>query len=78
MGITIKAEKVFTESIYNYKMGSIKLIAVFAKIVEGMVSLTVHDEIAWQPIEKLSNLNLAPADIPIAKLLMEEKKNEYL
>lgn len=66
-----KAGEVITKSTYNYPQGSILLVALEAEILSGDPVLTVHDKMEWVPIPQLLNYQLAPADIPIAKELMQ-------
>ena len=70
LSLTIKAYNIVTESIYHYVGGTIKLVAVEAKILDGDIRLSVHDDYEWVKADDLLKFNLAPADIPIAKELI--------
>ena len=59
---------------YTYEKGEITLVALSAAIISGTITLTVHDKVEWVPVAKLLSFKLSPADIPIAKTLMEEPK----
>lgn len=74
MQITIQVQKFFAESIYAYPTGEICLAAYFAQIVSGDIVLRVHDTIEWISIDNILDYNLLPADIPIARKLMEYMK----
>jgi 8-oxo-dGTP diphosphatase len=67
------SDDIFCEVIHSYEKGKIKLIAIRAELLEEPISSMVHDEIAWVEIDSLLSYKLAPADIPIAKKLMESK-----
>ncbi len=60
-------EKVF----YDYGSIKINLRAYYCTIVGGELSMSVHDKYKWIDIERLLAYDLLPADIPIAKRLME-------
>jgi 8-oxo-dGTP diphosphatase len=66
----IKAGEMVATSDYVYDHGSIRLIALAAASIAGQPEPTVHDIIAWVPIARLLDYQLAPADIPIAETLM--------
>jgi len=70
-GIESKAGKIIAESIYNYDSGSIKLLGMLTKIDSQEIGLAVHDKIEWVPINNLLQYKLAPADVSIAKQIME-------
>jgi 8-oxo-dGTP diphosphatase len=75
LNVYCKALNIFAESIYEYEYGTIKLIAIFAKLFSKNIVLNVHDEYIWTEISSLLNYKLAPADIHIAKLLLKEYDN---
>ena len=60
---------------YHYSHGSFELIALEATIISGEIELSVHDAAEWVPIIDLDGYKLAPADLPIAKLIQGEFKN---
>ena len=64
----------FSESIYNYDHGSIRLIAYRVHTDQDIVTLNAHDEVQWVPVQNLLKYDLAPADVPIA---MEVQKYEW-
>jgi 8-oxo-dGTP diphosphatase len=75
LNVSCKALNIFSENIYEYENGTIKLIAIMTKLFSNSIILNVHDEYIWAEISNLLNYNLAPADIRIAKLLLEEYDN---
>lgn len=58
-------------SIYDYGDFTIELLGYEAAYVSGQFRLNDHDEIRWAAPEELLGCGLAPADIPIAKRLIE-------
>ena len=74
LNINIKAGSIITSSLYKYSHGAIELIAIGAEIISGDMHLMVHDKADWVPVPDLLEYNLAPADIPIAKELIENDR----
>jgi hypothetical protein len=70
--LEIQAGKIFAESVYHYENGSIKLVALEARLIGGDITLSVHDAYEWVPLKDVCSYELAPADIPIAKSLIEK------
>ena len=71
LGIRARAGAVVAESVFEYPRGSIRLVAIQTQILDGDIQLRVHDRFAWVSLSGLLNYALAPADIPIARRLME-------
>ncbi|WP_407696374.1 (deoxy)nucleoside triphosphate pyrophosphohydrolase [Sphingomicrobium astaxanthinifaciens] len=74
LGVTSTAGEVLTVSEYNYPGGAVSLIGIEVAIHGTNFILTVHDQFAWKAPEELMELNLAPADIPIAKRIRKRAK----
>ncbi len=70
LGWNIEAREVVATNVHTYDLGDIYLVALEATILSGTPVLTVHDEMAWVPVYRLMEYQLAPADIPIAKRLL--------
>lgn len=70
LNLVVKASEIFTESIFSYENGKIKLVAIHALLVSGDLRLSVHDRVEWLKPTEIIKLRLAPADIPIAQNLM--------
>lgn len=70
LALCCKATEIFTESIYRYEGGAIRLIGVMVDLDRGEHKLTVHDQIEWVPLAEILRYELAPADIPIAEELI--------
>jgi 8-oxo-dGTP diphosphatase len=75
LGVEATAGDIIGESIYEYDHGTINLLGIETKITEYNFCLSVHDKIEWVLIKNLTRYKLAPADIPIAKTIMELSNN---
>ena len=73
LGVEAIVGYVVTESHYKYEHGEILLVALQTEIMGKDIKLSVHDREDWLFPEQILALELAPADIPIAKFLMESK-----
>ena len=71
LGVNAIVGEVLTESHYKYQHGEILLVALKTELKSQEVRLTVHDEFRWLTPGQILDLDLAPADIPIAKFLKE-------
>ncbi|NTZ42136.1 (deoxy)nucleoside triphosphate pyrophosphohydrolase [Altererythrobacter sp. SALINAS58] len=71
LGVRSTAGEVLTVSEYIYPGGAISLIAIEVLLEDADFQLTVHDDHVWIALEELLSIDLAPADIPIAKELMK-------
>ena len=72
LGIVAACGAVLMESVFEYEHGVFELIAVETEILKGAVRLTVHDKAEWVPVQELLRYQLLPADVPIARLLVEK------
>ena len=66
--------KYFDTSKYDYNDFSIELIAYICKLKKWDNHLTDHDLYEWIEPTKILKLNLAPADIPLAKKIKDLKE----
>jgi len=71
LGIVCKFGEEIARNTHNYAHGEIELIAITGRIVSGVPKLMDHDKHVWSSITKLFQYNLAPADIPIANVLVQ-------
>lgn len=60
------------EVTHDYGTININLIAFYCTIVKGDISISVHDKYKWIKINDLLKYDLLPADVPIAKKVMED------
>lgn len=71
LGIETRIGERVTVSRYDYGRGPIMLLAYRARIVAGEPQPREHEALAWVPVSLLLTYDLAAADIPIARCLME-------
>lgn len=76
LGVASKAEEIFTNSIYTYPGGSIDLIAIYVRLESQDFELVVHDAVTWAEPANALKLQLAPADIPIVRMLQDRSLRE--
>jgi 5-methylcytosine-specific restriction protein A len=72
LNIVASVQRFFYKSNYNYPQGNIQLFAYIVKIIAGDIQLSVHDKLEWVDKENLLSFDLLPADVPIAKKIVEE------
>jgi len=71
LGLETVVGSVIAESTHAYDSFSIKLVLLETTIVGGEITLSVHDRYEWVPVGELLGWKLAPADVPLARSLME-------
>ncbi len=71
LDIATKAGPVVAVCDHAYESGSIKLVAIETEIVQGKITLSVHDKMRWLAPSDIRGLTLAPAAIPIAQSLTD-------
>jgi 8-oxo-dGTP diphosphatase len=69
----IKVVRFFTETTHTFPEGQIRVQAFHCSWTGGTLTPTEHEEYRWVPFQELGQYAFTPADIPIAKKLMEEK-----
>jgi len=74
LSIDVAVDKFCTEVNHDYGQMSIILIAYYCTIIDGEIRISVHDKYKWVKINDLLEYDLLPADIPIAKKVIEEYK----
>ncbi|HHV71407.1 MAG TPA: 8-oxo-dGTP diphosphatase MutT [Clostridia bacterium] len=72
LNIDVSIDKFCTEVTYDYGNLNIDLIAYYCTIVGGEIQISVHDKYKWVKISDLLKFDFLPADIPIAKKVMED------
>lgn len=72
LGVHSTAGEIFTESVFTYPGGTIRLIAVELAVRSTQFVLQVHDRVEWCAPHELLSYELAPADIPIAKEIIRK------
>lgn len=59
-----------TETVkYEYEFGVVELTVFYAKLLTNNFDLVAHSEVKWHTVDELSQLNWAPADIPVEKAI---------
>lgn len=71
LGVEARVGDTLCESIYRYEHGEFRLVALNTILSPAKFVLTVHDCAKWVPVKSVLDFNLAPADIPIARKIME-------
>ena len=71
LGVEALVGMVLAETQYKYAHGEILLVGLQTEIKSNDIKLSVHDKAEWLLPAQILALELAPADIPIAKFLME-------
>jgi 8-oxo-dGTP diphosphatase len=71
LGMKVKVSKHFHSVVHAYDTVTIELVAYLCQFEEATYLLTDHDTYLWVPKHQLLDWQLAPADIPIARLLMD-------
>ncbi len=71
---SVGAEAARTRHIYDF--GEIELIAFLVPKFTGEFKLVDHDQVKWVEARRLLEYDLAPADVPIAKVLASYRRRE--
>lgn len=71
LSMSAVAGDVLLHSLHEYPDFTVNLVAVEVVLVDDEFELMVHDQSDWVSVEGLLDLHLAPADIPIAKALIQ-------
>lgn len=73
LNLKVEIKQHFFDTVHHYDKGAIELISFFCETENIPFESTDHDLLYWVKVDDLLNWKLAPADIPIAKELIEEK-----
>lgn len=71
LSIQCEPGQVITASFYKYEHGEFEILGITVKADYSKAVLKDHDLLQWVKISDLLGYHLAPADIPIAKYIME-------
>jgi len=74
LNLKVEIKEHFFDTVHHYDNGAIELISFICETSGTVLESTDHDLVEWEKVENLLNWKLAPADIPIAKALIEEFK----
>ena len=75
LNVLVKVESYCLDVIQHYPNISVNLTAFYCRIVSGEPNLIVHKGMKWVKYNELLSYQLLPADIPIAKKIIEDFKN---
>jgi 8-oxo-dGTP diphosphatase len=76
LGMKVDVKDYFKSNFHTYEKFTIELVAYKCNLIDANFQLKDHDSFEWVLIKDLSNWNLAPADIPIAKELIIKDNEE--
>jgi 8-oxo-dGTP diphosphatase len=74
LNLKVEIKEHFFDTVHHYDNGDIELISFICKTQSIATESTDHDLLEWVEVDDLLNWKLAPADIPIAKKLIEKLK----
>lgn len=60
------------ECTHDYPTIRVRLYTYYANIVSGTPSAQEHERLEWVPVERLPELNWAPADIPTVHQILKD------
>ena len=69
--IEVRVSNLFYENIYEYSNMTVHLFFYLANIINGEIMLNVHDKIIWAARSDLLTYTFLPADISVAKKIVE-------
>jgi 8-oxo-dGTP diphosphatase len=73
LNLNVSIKKHFFNTVHHYEKITIELISFICETKDLALESTDHDQLEWVKINNLLKWKLAPADIPIARALIEEK-----
>jgi len=71
MACGIKIEKPFEQTTYEYDFGIVQLNTFLCRLTDKEPVLLEHHDAKWLPLDELSSLDWAPADIPAVEKLQK-------
>ncbi|CAM3689352.1 (deoxy)nucleoside triphosphate pyrophosphohydrolase [Sphingobacterium prati] len=75
LNLKVEIKQHFFDTVHHYDKGAIELISFICETENIATESTDHDQLEWVKVSDLLNWKLAPADIPIAKELIEKIKD---
>ena len=77
LGVESRAGEILGRSRYSYDHGEVELFGIRAELINRPephevppLKLNVHDEYAWTEPSALMSFKLAPADVPLAEIIL--------
>ncbi|MCS4164778.1 (deoxy)nucleoside triphosphate pyrophosphohydrolase [Sphingobacterium sp. BIGb0116] len=71
LNLKVEIKQHFFDTVHHYDKGAIELISFICESSGTVVECTDHDRLEWVKVSDLLNWELSPADVPIAKELIE-------
>lgn len=71
LGCMIGVGELVAETTHEYPTFIVRLATYFAQIAAGEPAAKEHEKLVWLPINELSALEWAPADLPTIERLLE-------
>jgi 8-oxo-dGTP diphosphatase len=71
LGMEVQVKKYFGQNIHQYENFQIELVAYECDFVKASFKLTDHDEYKFVEPKELVQIKLAPADMPLTKMLIQ-------
>ncbi|HPT76059.1 MAG TPA: (deoxy)nucleoside triphosphate pyrophosphohydrolase [Defluviitaleaceae bacterium] len=72
LNINVSVDQFCTEVSHSDGDRQINLMAFYCTILDGEIQISVHDKFKWIPVNDLLKYDLLPADVLIAKKVIEE------
>ena len=69
--IDITVGRFFCDSTYTYNRGTVHILSYIASWLSGEITPVDHDDYVWAAPRDLLEYDLLPADIPLAKKIMD-------
>lgn len=73
LGCEIIVGEFVTDCIYEYPTVRVHLYTYYASLASGWPSPQEHEKLEWVPVERLNELNWAPADIPTVHKIQRDR-----
>jgi 8-oxo-dGTP diphosphatase len=73
-GVQVKAGQFLLRSAHTEPLQTVELLVYQLRHVRGRFKLLAHDALLWCPRHHLLDLQLAPADIPVARALTGSRR----
>lgn len=75
LNCSVEVQDFVTTTEYDYDFGTVVLSTFTCALQEGEPELSEHSEIRWVPIEKMLDLEWAPADVPAVHEVMDGSRS---
>lgn len=73
-GVQVKAGQFLLGSTHSEPQQTVELLVYHLRHVRGRFTLQAHDALLWCPRHHLLDLQLAPADVPVARTLIGSRR----